>query len=726
MSWNITQDKSIFWRKDPSELEAAMVIASSGSAAVLGVLAMIYVATFLDNLSQPPENTEDLEEVVDDNWETTLCARPSASKPINSQYRKLLDKNDIRILVLHPGQFDDEVRVDMEHISLGQRHPKYEALSYAWGNRTTTKVIHNLDKTIPVTANLHSALQHLRYENRSRKLWIDALCIDQNDIDERNQQVRLMGDVFLEAERVVVWLGEKSADTAKSFSSLKVLHANYCLYNNREGEYFSHILWSKDSTDRVLQRSIALSAVGRVIVSNLHDVDWNSIQSLLHRAWFHRLWVIQEVSHAKRAVVICGDATVPWSTLSRALSYLVDHDLTSKYLDRYCTHACNNVVSMEKMRNQKTRDPLFAVILANAYGGCSDSRDKIFAMMSISDGRDIFDWEISFDYGLSTSELFKRFAIWDIIRNGSLRSLSCATTGLRDFRLPPLLPSWVPDWNRLPDKNLLVRSNATSKFSASLKTESDVWFTHNKERMHVRGAIVDHIHTIGSVPYFIKSTSVFEIDESVIRQLVSMNEWFRECWDIAKAGQPMTTATYEAFWRTMLCGLTGSGHPAPKSYSGYFRQYLKFMRQAPDVFEKLVNDPDPVLPTRLSAFTKLADRIGFFSSSLEDSYTQIYSREFHQWFNEHAKTNSLIEKSLQTWATRKRFCRTEGGRLARVPEKAAVGDSICILHGSEVPYVLRLQEDGTFTVVGECYAHGIMHGEALEHPSYQPEIFTLR
>lgn len=720
-TWNMTSDRCIFWRKNPSSTEAHLVLATW---MIAGTTIWIFILKYYDWTPEPPEHPEDLEHLVDDEPGAKLTL-PGAAKASDSHYWKLLYKNDIRIMVLHPGDFEDEIQFHMEHIRLHTPHPKYEALSYAWEGQIATEAIWCSDRKIHVTANVHSALRHLRDQNYSRKLWIDALCIDQSDIDERSQQVRLMGDVFSEADRVVVWLGNETADTHTALSSIQDLYKDIYSYG-LESSILKYIPWSKNNTDRVLKRSILNSDFEEATKPNLHDLDWDAIGNLVRRDWFHRLWVVQEASHAKRAIVVCGNLDISWTILSEVLTFLVDHDLTSKYLNRHCAYACNVVVNIKKMREQKTRDDLFTVVLDNLYGGCSDPRDKIFAMMSLSEGRDAFDWEISFDYSLSVTELFEHFAIWDVIRYRSLRSLSCATTGPKDFRVPPPLPSWVPDWTRLLEQNLLVRCKATSKFAAALKTETDVWFTHDKSRMHVRGAVVDYVKTIGSVPSFIKSTSVFEIDKQVIGELANMTAWIHECWEIAKDGHPMTTSNYEGFWRTMLCGLTSNGYPAPRAYSKHFLQYLKYMREAPLTLEYYLDHPEPVAACRLSVFSKILVQLGFSKSSYCSSETDGHSWSFHQWFNERFKTNSLVEESLQTWGTRKRFCRTWDGRLARVPENAAVGDSICILHGSDIPYVLRLQEDGSFTVVGECYVHGIMHGEALEHPLYEPATLRIQ
>jgi len=79
------------------------------------------------------------------------------------------------------------------------------------------------------------------------------------------------------------------------------------------------------------------------------------------------------------------------------------------------------------------------------------------------------------------------------------------------------------------------------------------------------------------------------------------------------------------------------------------------------------------------------------------------------------KTHSIIERSIDRWSSKRRFCTTTNGALACVPKDSREGDLICVLFGGEVPYILRPTGTGFYWVIGECYVHGIMHGESLSH-----------
>jgi hypothetical protein len=694
------------------------------------------ICDFYNHLYPPPQLEVDrLEDMRDITLEQTAPAMAGASKSTNGHYQSLVRKDEVRLLLLHPANKEDEIIFQMEHVTLRTNDRRYKALSYVCGSDTAYRSIYSVEgRQILVTPNLFSALQHLRHRDRTRTLWIDALCIDQMDVDERSHQVQLMGDVYAKADRVVIWLGEECSRVSRAFSSLERVYANSWQPN------VWHVTWGKEHDTlhlikRYVTRSIERKAFECLInerngeVSwyidennnlDVESIDWASIHALLLRPWFHRLWVIQEVSNAKRAIVLCGNAAISWNVMATSLTYLANNDLT-KYFGPICGLACNSVMSIQHIRRRKLKDPLFNVALDHTHGLCGDSRDKLFALMSISAGRDIFDWEISFDYSLSIEELYKRFTLWDILKNDTFRAISGETSAPRDSELS-LLPSWVPDWTRILDRHLLVRANDTSTFSAGLGKSKEIWFTHNKNLMHVEGAIIDSVCTIGSEPYSLKATSLHDINEITIIHLESLRAWLLECWDIAKAGQPMTKATYETFCRTMLCGLDREGSPAPNTYSEHFLAYFKLVRESHQAFREAIDDAASTVAYGLSNSEKPVTEAKYFDVFASPTLTSD-AWKFHRWHSQAPRMNTLIEDSLQNWGKSKKFCRTHDGRLPRVPNHTAVDDVICILYRSEVPHVLRLQENGKYIVMGECYVHGVMHGEALA--VHKPQILRI-
>lgn len=123
------------------------------------------------------------------------------------EYEPLEGPRNIRVLHVHPGLPGDLLSCHLEHVDLNL-NPTYEAISYVWGNPSFSHSILCDGRRIVVTKSLNDVLQRLRLRDQQRTVWIDGVCINQGNTEERGHQVRLMGDVYKRAQRVVIWLGD--------------------------------------------------------------------------------------------------------------------------------------------------------------------------------------------------------------------------------------------------------------------------------------------------------------------------------------------------------------------------------------------------------------------------------------------------------------------------------------------------------------------------------------
>ncbi|KAH8674424.1 heterokaryon incompatibility protein-domain-containing protein, partial [Tricladium varicosporioides] len=117
-------------------------------------------------------------------------------------------RTEIRLLELLPALASGKPIQCKIHHSFLEDSPTYSAISYCWGHTNKMVPIHIGNCEIRVTINLKDALQHLRHTDTSRFLWADAICINQTDLYERNQQVRIMRDIYINSTITVVWLGK--------------------------------------------------------------------------------------------------------------------------------------------------------------------------------------------------------------------------------------------------------------------------------------------------------------------------------------------------------------------------------------------------------------------------------------------------------------------------------------------------------------------------------------
>jgi len=139
-------------------------------------------------------------------------------------YQPLNGAKKTRLLVLQPCKvFSDDLTAELREISLEDPTVQYEALSYVWGTSQGSVQITCQGRSIAITPNCASALRYLRRTRQPRALWVDAVCIDQNNILERNDQVWLMGGIYKKAQRVYIWLGEEFSDEGTLFRQIKYL-----------------------------------------------------------------------------------------------------------------------------------------------------------------------------------------------------------------------------------------------------------------------------------------------------------------------------------------------------------------------------------------------------------------------------------------------------------------------------------------------------------------------
>jgi hypothetical protein len=175
------------------------------------------------------------------------------------QNRSLKSQGDIRLLRLLPNE-DEAAPLHCEfcNYSLQTSRPRthrYEALSYVWGNPNETLPIYMHGNKFSITVNLHAALLRLRDYTFERIIWVDAICINQNDTKEKDHQVKLMAKIYSNAHRVIVWLGEEAVDTKGGLEDIS-LAAN------------------EELPERLKK-----------------EINNQAILNLLQRPWFQRIWV---------------------------------------------------------------------------------------------------------------------------------------------------------------------------------------------------------------------------------------------------------------------------------------------------------------------------------------------------------------------------------------------------------------------------------------------------
>ncbi|KAK5112172.1 hypothetical protein LTR85_011605 [Meristemomyces frigidus] len=326
------------------------------------------------------------------------------SPPLNSAHE------EIRLLRLLPGQAEDDLVGQLDTVSLEHR-PQYDAPSYTWGASQFKKVIRLGDEhCLPITDNVDMALRRLRQAKQSVTLWIDSICINQSDLAERGKQVSIMGRIYGNASRVIIWLGD------------------YGVHEVPEDEVFG----MKHDMD---------------IQGTMDAIYWKARPS-----WWTRAWVVQETVHAKHLEDFC------WEIFGMGLFHKKGtseyQPIDGKRAQRWYTGAERQTVAerFSMIDGLRRRIPaghtasMASTLSLKKDQDCGDDRDKVYSIVSL-----ILPSEAQLlqpDYTMPAVELFARATYASIIVTGSFQILM-----LRRLFQPKLLnrvpPTWAIDFNRV-------------------------------------------------------------------------------------------------------------------------------------------------------------------------------------------------------------------------------------------------------------------------------------
>lgn len=353
---------------------------------------------FAQNITLPPvhysDSESDTELGLDDPNKRQHIYRP-------------LRHDEIRLLIVNPGKADDPIECYLEHYPVGSAKP-YRALSYVWGS-TESPVLIRLDGCdFLVTANLGAFLKSCRQEFQCHVFWIDALSINQQDIAERNSQIRLMKKVYEGANQVAIWLGDEVENTKPAFDHLKQK------YNDKKSTR-SDIGISEDG---YLSSGIERLRVEPITAENISMNALDGIRDLLARPWWNRIWVYREATAPARYgnIVLCGSHQVDFDALRECI-----RDLCQVNAAQFSTRTALIMDEYSQIRRayhrSGTSDYLQLADLLSTLRGfeATNPRDKLYALIPTSiDGNDLLD----VDYALSVEDVYFN-AARSILRNDS-------------------------------------------------------------------------------------------------------------------------------------------------------------------------------------------------------------------------------------------------------------------------------------------------------------------
>ncbi|KAG1865502.1 heterokaryon incompatibility protein-domain-containing protein, partial [Suillus subalutaceus] len=640
------------------------------------------------------------------------------------------------IRLLRIGKFVSTLQYDLIEVNL-ENNPVYDALSYTWhlGKQSSTRSgvdsefggsINCNGMKLDVTANLRDGLLRLEQFRQETLIWIDAICINQQDLQERSAQVNMMGRIFRSARTVVVWLGEPPADYEYAIRFMERLP---CIKE---------------------QQSESLTDYENAAIATLRE--WLSIGDFFCQTWFQRCWVIQETVLASTIEVYSGPTHIPWSLLQNAARLLDVVRRRSFYFQMWKNKSMTILGSIPMIllaREHCHRGKLWQLdthlALSRTYQ-VTDQRDKIFALLGISDRSSLESPVVELgvfnvDYTKSVEQVYAECSAHLVEGLAGYSVLSMVEA--RSYPAPRPIPSWVPDFSVPPSPPpLAIRGQcpfSAGVFTSPLPTRPTI--SPNKKELYLPAAA-----RLGRI------SRTSETGEEIY-SLERMTHFFRLLADpalrLAKSATPAAAA--EALWRTLIADLAEEQHPAPACLGTSFNQWIAYLvvraldtasrasAHAADHFPDGESPPEPTLTSdAVRDFMFSADHIiGLRSAPPEYRYSDVHAAvlDFIAAWDGAMPLRELLDATRVAVAagdkapleathrfvgafswmcSARRVFSTEEGDLGIAHQGARVGDEVVVVPGAAVPFVVREVEGGAYALIGEAFVHGAMDGEALE------------
>ena len=623
---------------------------------------------------------------------------------------------------------------------LGDTRGDFVALSYVWGDSSVKREIYVNNTLVLVTANLEAALRQLQSHSRIRqgfRIWIDALCINQTDLDERAVQVTRMKDIYARAWHVIVWLGPEAKN-----SDLAMMAIQFLSIRSQENEPLNGLY---RRVDRYLIRIPWFQWKHQYTSLRMRKAVLRAIYHLLARPYWRRLWIIQEIAlGAKKSPVLCGDSCILLEDVYNALQvirrdgaalgrYIIKFAKGERTLNRAWAPIKGDTYTIsEKLWERpnailetlpEQKGPAAKVVYSGVFGALvlsreastSDERDRVYGILGLPCLAGVVD--ILPDYNCPPTKIFTIFSE-SLFLSGDLNGLRLVSSAVPQIgtrylksthfsrpRAPKLihrhrtvnqgcrhdLPSWVICCSCTQNPALPL----PSCFSAFVSEPSIARPISHDRLLIVQGVLFDTVGTL----------SAFHATES--------NRKYPQNGPRRTSIYGPKSATKEAFWRTLVANTDRSGQPAPASYSTMLDQHIW------DVGIRGLNDNNI---HDLKDFYHRNKSFMIFNQSLSDlirgpkkTVAQVVRTTFDATGRLLRPTllqreATLRAKQILAW---RRLVTTFGGYLGLVPAATRAGDTIAVLMGCDVPLILRPKGGDTCrcSVIGECYVHGIMSGE---------------
>ncbi|KAI0397008.1 HET-domain-containing protein [Xylariaceae sp. FL0594] len=682
---------------------------------------------------------------VQTKWSAYQQRRPERSNLPIYQY-KPLSAGEIRLLVLrrHPF-YPTVVRADLIHRYINSA-PEYEAVSYRWGAAEFTEEVLVNGCRFPVTRSALDLLLARRSPWKDRTIWIDQICINQEDLREKNEQVQLMRDIYHRASRVVAYLG----------GNWRYRLAGPLIY-----ELFG--LTYQTNTDNIGAGSFGAES---------KSARWLAMAEMFSSEYFNRAWVTQEIAVSRRAELYVGRTYIPWRIFShvllwchvpkrRSLLALYDKEgrrlwlsgrsfenievMTRLYLESQDALAARSRAQKKGAKsdissinqNGSSYVPVlgFEKILYLTFRfSATDARDKVFALVGMARREEDNEEALTRpDYNLPVKEVYRNAAkaIFSLPpERESVHMLAWAGIGfvVRDGRPPPPLPSWVPDFSEdrtwspytnpvpSPDLGPFTIFSASGNSVQSIRLDAE-----DANALFVKVVPIDSIRELiasGPLDWGLRDYDVADVLENarmihdfvrgamdLLRREIQSHQGHVSERTFTKEEDEQDGQIHERLYPCLVAGRINRQDAHLARYRGAYESWLRAMDDMVSSCSSKAGGPERLV-------------VGH-----EEEKAPRKNDE---------KMRTDIQASIMEACLGRRVAITEmGRRLCLVPPLARPGDELVVPLGAQTPFVVRRSRSGeddsgkggAYVLVGETWVEGAMRGELMG--SAEPEIIRL-
>jgi hypothetical protein len=545
----------------------------------------------------------------------------------------------------------------------------FDALSYTWGevNKTYTFICDG--KVLLVHKNLHDFLRRIstKDDRESRHpLWIDAICIDQSNGVEKGHQIPFMSQIYSRTASLLIWWGPNSAVEDDAFAMIPAVSSTMQTFARPE------CTWPEWTDEEC-------AAVG---IPPRSSPFWGSLGEIFDRPWLSRLWVVQEVSLAKfeSTKVLCGTVTLAWRDVVFFEAGISHHRLSDFLKIPHWKSEDFVAVKEDEMTGilglyytqcvlpRCIESDLFDIsrmIRLMRSKRTSKPVDRVYGVLGLLPPE--IRKAITVNTNFSVTEVYFDFARAAVQAGYGIVLLNNVSSAkqLEGF------VSWCPNFDSNIAAYLLSTTAESCGYQASYEeqptgTDYSICLIPNSNIIRALGLRIDKVSEIVQGNYDIRSTKESIEWEAACLHLTCRVFKFEESGNVP-----------EAYWRTLIANSTfgfqkdsTTWHKCDTDLQDVYQRW-----KANRNVERLPGDPGPMLDESIGSFMG----------------------------------------STQRACTHRQFFATSGGRIGLGPIDTKVGDSVCVLYGGPVPFIIREHSDDRLCyLIGEAYVHGLMAGEAIK------------